>query len=217
MTSWQNDPVGRSVSTATFEWIERMILDGELEPGSRLVVKKLADHLGLSPTPVKTALAALERAGLVTSTFQAGYSVPRPDKRVFSEAYQILTELDVLAARIVLAAEDAPSRVQKIAEANDRLTRFEYNFHQMLWKVTDQKQLIEQANLLRGRPLVGSGQLMQSAAATADIQGEHDLIVGALRSRDLPLTEKLLRKHAEKTIARVSVLMDNRVTTRRLA
>ena len=217
MTSVQNDPAGRSVSTATFEWIERMILDGELEPGSRLVVKKLADHLGLSPTPVKTALAALERAGLVTATFQSGYSVPCPDRRVFIESYQILTELDVLAVRIVLASDDVQAKVQKISEANDHVTRFEYNFHQMLWKVADQRQLIEQANLLRGRALVGSGQLMQSAAATTDIQEEHDLIVGALRSRDVPFAEELIRRHAKKTITRVSELMDNRVLTRRLA
>ena len=207
----------RSVTTATFEWIERMILDGELQPGSRLVVKKLADHLGLSPTPVKTALAALERAGLVTATFQSGYTVPLPDKKVFVEVFQIMTEMDVLAVKIILAAPDAQARVEEVATANNAETRFEYNFHQALWQATGQRELIEQANRLRGRALVGSGQLMQSTSATEHLREEHDLIVAALRSTDLLDAEELIRDHAARSVARVCELMDNQGNIRRTA
>ena len=45
--------------------IERMIISGGLETGQRLNEQQLAVQLGVSRGPVREALRALERAGLV--------------------------------------------------------------------------------------------------------------------------------------------------------
>ena len=55
--------------------IRHGILTGQLAPGERLIAQRLAEDLGLSRTPVKEALASLEREGLVTRTGNWGYRV----------------------------------------------------------------------------------------------------------------------------------------------
>jgi DNA-binding GntR family transcriptional regulator len=48
------------------ERLRAAILQGELEPGQALVERDLADRLALSKTPIREALKALSRTGLVT-------------------------------------------------------------------------------------------------------------------------------------------------------
>jgi len=63
------------VSSATFltktdyayTELRRRILDGELAPGERLLLRQLAEELGISVMPVRDAIRLLERDGLVTS------------------------------------------------------------------------------------------------------------------------------------------------------
>lgn len=48
-----------------FDIVARRIIDGELEPGSRIRDIELATQLGVSRTPVREALQRLERLGMV--------------------------------------------------------------------------------------------------------------------------------------------------------
>lgn len=49
-----------------------LILKGEFAPGERLAEVTLATRLGVSRTPVRLALAALEREGLVSPSGSVG-------------------------------------------------------------------------------------------------------------------------------------------------
>lgn len=201
------------LAAATAERLERMILDGEVAPGTRLVVRPLAEQLGLSPTPVKMALATLARSGLVTSSYQSGYSVPRPDAKAFEEASQLLCEFDCLAARIVLGSRDSAKRVAKVT-AHEEHYRYELNFHQRLWGASRQTQLIEVGNLMRGRAMVASAQLLRSPDATQDTAQEHALIGAALRQGDLDGTLEALQQHARATTETVLALMASKYQRR---
>ena len=53
-----------TLGDATFKRLKAMILDGTLEPGTRLSEKKFADHLGVSRTPVREAIGQLVSEGL---------------------------------------------------------------------------------------------------------------------------------------------------------
>ena len=46
--------------------LKRMILDGELVPGSFLAERQLAARLGMSKTPVRSALERLEAEGFLS-------------------------------------------------------------------------------------------------------------------------------------------------------
>jgi DNA-binding GntR family transcriptional regulator len=48
-----------------YGWLRRQILSGELEPGQRLVLQRLADRLSMSKMPVREACLRLQQEGLV--------------------------------------------------------------------------------------------------------------------------------------------------------
>jgi DNA-binding GntR family transcriptional regulator len=74
--------VRTTVSEQTYEDIKERIIDQTLQPGARLNIDALARELSVSSTPIREALARLEREQLVSLELYAGYSVappPHPD------------------------------------------------------------------------------------------------------------------------------------------
>ncbi|MFO0523546.1 MAG: GntR family transcriptional regulator [bacterium] len=81
------------------------IVDGALAPGQRLVEANIAAEFGVSHGPVRDALRALERQGLVTIAPYRGAVVREVSVREVTELYQVRAALVGLRARWI--AEDA--------------------------------------------------------------------------------------------------------------
>ena len=62
----------RTIAGQVAERLKEEILAGEREPGSRLRQVEIAQRLGVSTTPVREALAMLQREGLVRLNAQRG-------------------------------------------------------------------------------------------------------------------------------------------------
>src|SRR3712207_9166234 len=89
------------------EWANRrlseMIRDGELPPGSRLVLRRLADSFGLSEMPVREALRMLQRDGLVDFQSHRGAVVSPISGEEVIEGVSVRMWLEVLAVREAVA------------------------------------------------------------------------------------------------------------------
>ena len=90
-----------SLTDSAYERIRAMILDGSLAPGARIVESDLANHIGVSRTPVRSALHRLQQDGYVLDQ-ERGQKVKlivapltKEDAR---EIYHIVGALDGLAA-----------------------------------------------------------------------------------------------------------------------
>lgn len=81
------------------------IVEGVLSPGQRLVEANIAAEFGVSHGPVRDALRALERQGLVTIAPYRGAVVREVSVREVTELYQVRAALVGLRARWI--AEDA--------------------------------------------------------------------------------------------------------------
>jgi DNA-binding GntR family transcriptional regulator len=64
-----------SLTSVVQQEIERAILEGEYEPGSKLIEAALAERLGVSRGPVREAFRMLEEAGLVRNEKNRGVFV----------------------------------------------------------------------------------------------------------------------------------------------
>jgi len=84
-----------------------LILKGEFAPGERLAEVNLAARLGVSRTPVRLALAALEREGLVSPSGSVGYVMRRFTQKEILDAIDVRGTLEGMAARL-LAERGAP-------------------------------------------------------------------------------------------------------------
>jgi GntR family transcriptional regulator of vanillate catabolism len=78
-----------------------LILKGEFASGERLAEIQLAEKLGASRTPVKLALATLEKEGLVEQLPGGGYIMRRFSQREIFDAISVRGHLEGLAARLI--------------------------------------------------------------------------------------------------------------------
>src|SRR5216683_3073383 len=89
----------QNASVAATELIREAILDGRLEPGSRLKEEELARELGISRTPVREALLILQAEGLVDAAPNRGAVVRSHDADDLEDLYQLRALLEGYAAR----------------------------------------------------------------------------------------------------------------------
>ena len=78
-----------------------LILKGEFAPGERLTEIPLAAKLGVSRTPVRLALATLEREGLVAPSGSGGYVMRRFTPQEIQDAIDVRGHLEGMAARLI--------------------------------------------------------------------------------------------------------------------
>jgi DNA-binding GntR family transcriptional regulator len=95
----------RSLSVKVYEYLRDAIIEGDLEPGSRLLERELSDRLEVSRIPIREALPQLESEGLIQTFPRRGSFVTQLTLRDISELFDVRTSLDVLSAR--LASEKA--------------------------------------------------------------------------------------------------------------
>ncbi len=80
-----------------YQTLRRRILEGELQPGERLLLRPMAAELGLSVMPVRDAIRMLEGDGLVRTESHRGTSVAPIDPETVVELIGIRMWLEVLA------------------------------------------------------------------------------------------------------------------------
>ncbi|MEP1612427.1 MAG: GntR family transcriptional regulator [Roseobacter sp.] len=78
--------------------LRRMIFDAELSPGSDHLETELADMLGMSRTPIREAILVLAEQGLVVFRPRRGMRVMAISVEDMRDIYDVLTELESLAA-----------------------------------------------------------------------------------------------------------------------
>jgi DNA-binding GntR family transcriptional regulator len=114
---------GENVARA-YDQVRELIVWGRLSPGSRIVESEIADRLGISRTPTRSALHRLQQEGYVTALNRGKERrlivapLTQDDAR---ELFHIVGQLEGLAARS--AAELAPTRRAEVAARLRELNR----------------------------------------------------------------------------------------------
>src|SRR5215472_7115983 len=82
------------------EDVRRLILSGELKPGTRLTQQHLAKRFGVAQSVVRESLLELQASGLVRSVDNLGIFVSDLDTHSLIHAYYVREMLEGLAARL---------------------------------------------------------------------------------------------------------------------
>lgn len=118
------DPMPATRSLSVTDRIRAQILAGEFEPGARLQEVRLSERLGVSRTPVRSALQMLASDGLLEYAPNRGYSVRRFRTSEIVDAYEIRAMLESLAARFVAErglTDEERATLERVLEEGDRL------------------------------------------------------------------------------------------------
>jgi GntR family transcriptional regulator, vanillate catabolism transcriptional regulator len=98
--------------TFVVQRIREMILQGQLAPGQRVTEAGVAEHLGISRTPVRQALPALAQEGLLVASGARGYTVREFTIQEILDAIDVRAALEGIAAH-ALAARGLPRAILK--------------------------------------------------------------------------------------------------------
>lgn len=100
------------------ETLLEMILEEELKPGTSLSIDRLAKELGISPTPMREALAYLEHTGLVARAALKGYKVAsRLSPGEMAELVDARTIIELAA--VERAAEHSSELLPRLRQAHE--------------------------------------------------------------------------------------------------
>lgn len=92
-------PKAKSNALRAVDELRGMILSGELASGTDHLETELAERLGLSRTPVREAALMLEAQGLLEVRPRKGVRILSLSVTDMQEIYEVLSELESLAAR----------------------------------------------------------------------------------------------------------------------
>jgi DNA-binding GntR family transcriptional regulator len=173
----------------------------------RLDERNLAQDLGISRTPVREAMAQLEREGFVRSVPRRGIYVVRKTKREVIELITAWAALESMAARLITenaSDEEIASLRHMFATFEDGELRAhldEYSevnieFHQAIIRLSRNTVLVHLAeNLFTHMRMIRRKTIGEKDRADRSIR-DHIHIIEALEARDTLHAEKLVRDHA---------------------
>lgn len=109
-----------SLASSAAEWITTRILNGDIAPGEKLAEVTLAEQMGVSRSPVREALRALSREGLIVIEPRRGAYVAELDRQHAADLY---------ACRLLIEPESISLSVS-VMDA-ERIARLGAVFRQM--------------------------------------------------------------------------------------
>jgi DNA-binding GntR family transcriptional regulator len=173
----------------------------------RLDERQLAQDFGISRTPVREAMAQLEREGFVRSVPRRGIYVVRKTKAEVIEMITAWAALESMAARLITeraSDKDIAALRKMFATFEDGQLRAhldEYSevnieFHQTIIKLSGNSVLIDLAeNLFTHMRMIRRKTIVEQDRVERSVR-DHSNIIAALEARDTARAEELVRNHA---------------------
>ncbi|HEX9032563.1 MAG TPA: GntR family transcriptional regulator [Streptosporangiaceae bacterium] len=200
-------------STFAYQEMRRLILEGEIEPGQRLILRDIAAQLGLSIQPIRDAIKMLERDGLVDTESHRGAVVTQISGGAIIELIGVRMWLEILAVEQAVPAH-TPESVQAMREALETAEQLagggglsysqaNRRLHEAIEAPAPSlvRQLISDSweHLWRERRRMSLFELEPTAGPSA--QREHVDIVMAAASGDAEGAAQAMASHRESTLA----------------
>lgn len=187
------------------EYIKQQILDGQLNPGDRIVETKVAKELGISQTPVREAIRQLSGEGIITIVPNKGPMVRTFDMKDIFEVYSLRSMLEGLAIRLAvqLATDEEISELvrffdemkRKMADEDvESLLQESVYLHQSIIRLSNHARLIASYESITFHISLAGRILGRVSTKRKEIE-QHAELIEALVRRDPDHAEKVMREH----------------------
>lgn len=201
------------------------ILRRQLKPGQKISIDEVAKGLGVSRTPVITALQQLASEGLVEIVPRRGTFVTELTARDVAELFDIRMMIELHAAGFILKSGKTAQFLEDIREAmagmeqavaDDDYRDYEAfmasdrDLHLALVKLTENQHLLQIYNNLNVHMQVARTHYLNSVETARQAQREHEVIIKAFRSGALDQVRDALGTHIGNVKARILEILDER-------
>jgi GntR family transcriptional regulator of vanillate catabolism len=213
--------------TRTLLSLREQILSGEFAPGERMSELPLVDRLGVSRTPLRLALAALEHEGLLEQLPGGGYAVREFTRGEIADAIEIRGVLEGTAARFAAERGATVRELRTLKGINDRIgalvQRLDYDsfvaymelneqFHGRLLKLACSVILERAMAAITSLPFAGASAFVLAEAELTESRDilpfahhQHAVLVEAIAERQGSRAESVAREHAWIALANLRV------------
>ena len=192
--------------------LKNMIIDRKLLPGDKIPQEKLARELGISRTPLVSAIKYLEHEKLVEAKPRRGYFVRLFSKQEMIDIFELREVLEGLAAkRAAICIVEKEIEILKgffrpfAKSANiidfKAYAREDRRFHNFITEIGAKeflKSILQTCNIITASyQYLSSEGLVRPPSETIE---EHLAVIDAIGNRDSAAAEKLMRQHLKNTI-----------------
>lgn len=213
-----------SQTSHTLATLRQQILNGELEPGERLIELALVERLGVSRTPIRAALTRLAEEGLLEEMSGGGYAVRGFTVRDIEDAIEARGSLEGMAVRLAAERGVSPLALRKIKEclvAFDKLLEkrdleledikhyFDLNelFHNQLIAITESFVIEHALHRISMLPFAAPNAFVMAQTDLGNAwrifffaQEQHKIIVEAIENREGARAETMTQEHARLSL-----------------
>jgi DNA-binding GntR family transcriptional regulator len=196
-----------------YQTLKDDIFSFRLLPGDRFSENEIAERVAASRTPVREALARLQREGFVGVSFRSGWQVKPFDFNQFEQLYDVRIVLELAAIKRLCEMEPAPDLddLKRIwlVKPEDRLKdgpsvcALDERFHEQLIEATGNREMArihhdvtERLRIIRRIDFTQSNRI----EATYD---EHAKILRTIIERRAEDAKRYLKTHIEASKAEV--------------
>lgn len=200
---------GTTLREIAFESIKRKIVNREWEGGTFLSERALSELLGMSKTPIRSAMDRLEMIGLVKLTPNQGVIVQEMSLKKIMEIYELRLSLETFAAKQLTGKMDA----HFFRQLDDNLTlqercvqeediagfvQLDRNFHETIITGLDNEEYTEVMSRLQDKFLMAvRTTFYKNHSRLWGSLSEHKQIRKALEGNDPAATEELVYNHIQ--------------------
>lgn len=200
-----------------FSELKQRILEGELKPGTRLLLKAIAEEFGCSEIPVREAFRSLDAKGFVELVPHGGAYVTklRVDEVLdYTQIRALLEpEANFLAAPLIdkaairdlkrINAEMADRRKVKTATRYSELNR---SFHIRILNFCPNTKLLSVIQDVWDRAERGSQVFDRGPEFIAAATAQHEEMIRLIETRSFEALRDLSRRHAQFTLDAIRAL-----------
>ncbi|EOL45282.1 hypothetical protein RV11_GL000800 [Enterococcus phoeniculicola] len=183
-----------------YEYIRDQILNGKIEPQTKLTEAKLAEELNISRTPIRSAMSKLEQEGLIKDKH-----VYIPTENDIRNIFQVRMLLEGYAAKFCATyiSEESLEKLEQcitIARTGSTSEQLEANFqfHQIIVDETNNSEITRIID--RMQSIIYLLRRIVTLQKRPHLVDEHEEIVQAIREGDGERAEMLINQHLQKDL-----------------
>lgn len=204
------------VHTALLE----LITGGQIQPGERVVIERLAEQLGVSQTPVREAVARLAQEGLIAEMANGRLHVVELSEEYVRDVFLVRGALEGLCIEIatpLIAPASLDLLRAQLDETSRALGRGDHrpyaqsdaSLHHLVISATTNRVLAKELRSLQPHVdlIRGYSQRTDGAHLRASHE-EHLSIVAALANRDSTRARHTMEQHIRNAGERIIQLID---------
>lgn len=203
----------QTAAEGVYEVVRLEIIDGKLEPGSRIVEERVAEAVGVSRTPVREALMRLEREnliarsgrGMVVRSFSAGEVYDIYDLRAQVESYAARLATERISGHEIHQLRSIQRRMLEVVftgSSSDlgwskRLAQINQSFHLGVVQAARSAPLERIMTQVVQTPVIYKAYLWYDEASKRRSAEDHDTMLEHLEAGNAQAAEECWRRHIE--------------------